>query len=303
MVGWKGNLFGLIANYIPVKLAFSIRYYYWNRRWPDLDNPKRFTEKMMWLTYYNGIYKSDLIKEIYDKHTVRRYVENKGLKYILTEELGNYKNPNDIDFALLPQSFIIKATQSSGQNIIVSNKKEIEEKEIKEKLSQWLSQNKNVDRFQGYYYTEEESVMCEELLHDSDGMIPCDYRICCCNGIAKWIYCDIDAIDSKMKHKKEYHREYYDVDWNFLPVDNPGRKRICENSGTLEKPKNLREMIEIAEALSKDFIFVRVDLYNINGKIYFGELTPIPGMAGGFDPDEWDITFGEMITLPNKRIW
>lgn len=303
MIGWKGMLFSIVSTVLPVKTAHRIRYYHWYHKWPDLDDPKRFTEKMMWLTYYNKKYNKKLIQRTYDKYLVREYVKNKGLESILVPLYGNYKNAGEIDFNTLPKEYILKATQSSGQNIIVIDNNKLNFEQITRHIEKWLKQKKWVDRFQGYYYTKEETINCEELLHDSEGKIPTDIRVCCCNGKAKWIYCDIDTTDERMKHKSAYNREYFDTDWNYLPVDNKNRTRIDKDNPTLSKPENLKRIIDVAEKLAGDFVFVRVDLYDINNKIYFGELTPIPGVHGGFQPDEWDYTFGEMIDLPNIRIW
>ncbi len=303
MIGFRGRIFSCLSRVLPIKLALKIRYYHWNKKWPNLDDPKRLTEKLMWLTRYNELYNKQLIQTIYDKNTVREYVKDKGFEKILVKQYGCFTSPYEIDFSLLPSDYILKLTQSSGQNIIVTRNSKLDNDAIVDTLSKWQNKDKTLDRFTGYYFTKNESIVCEELLRDEDGNIPNDIRICCCNGEAKWIYCDIDTTDNEMKHKNEYYREYFDLKWNFLPVDNVGRVRKKDDEATIKKPYNLEEIIQIAEALSKDFVFVRVDLYNINGKIYFGELTPIPGLAGGFNPDKWDYTFGEMLELPDVNIW
>lgn len=303
MIGWKGRTFRKLAYILPIKTAYKIQYKRWYGKRPNLDNPGRFTEKLMWITRYNELYNKELIQEIYDKYTVRDYIKRKGMANILINQYGHFNDIAEIDFDSFPNDYILKSTQSSGQNIIVTQDMTIDREALKQEMDTWLNRNKQSDRFQGYYYTKNDSIVCEELLKDEEGKIPIDIRICCCNGRAKWIYCDIDAIDEDMKHKKAYHREYFDLDWNFLPIDNVNRTRKDKRQALSKKPENLEEIIEIAELLSEDFIFVRVDLYNINNKIYFGELTPIPGMVGGFEPDKWDYTFGDMITLPDAKIW
>ena len=303
MVGWKGRIYTVLARFLPKKLAHQIRYYHWNHRWPDLDNPKLFTEKLIWLNQYNEIYSKELIQEIYDKYTVRKYIEDKGLSHILIKQYGRFKTADEINFDELPEEYILKTTQSSGQNIIVTKGSTLSREEIRSKMNKWVSGSNELDSLQGYYYTDNNSIICEELLKTPDGKIPKDFRICCCNGKARWIYCDLDTIDEDMKHKDTYHREYFDVDWNYLPIDNYNRTRLDKEKATTPKPESLKEMIEISEILSKDFVFMRVDLYDVEGKLYFGELTPIPGMAGGFDPPEWDEKFGDMIELPKVKVW
>jgi len=304
MLGWKGTLYNThIAHLLPLKTAYKIRYHHLNKRWPDLDDPKRFTEKLMWLTRYNELYNREFIQRIYDKHLVRDYVRECGLENILTNELFNCKDAKDMVLPKDGVEYIIKSTQSSGQNIIVSKETNRSEDEIRDIVKGWGESQKDRDRFQGYYFTENESIMCEELLRNERGVIPNDYRLCCCNGKVQWIYIDIDTTDENMKHRKVYYREYFDKDWNYLPIDNIGRIRKNKTKAETEKPANLEEMIKIAESLAANLLFARVDLYNINGKIYFGEITPIPGMAGGFQPDEWDFIFGDKVVLPEVDIW
>ena len=243
MYGWRGRAYAAASFILPIKTAFSIRYYHWNHRWPNLDMPKRFTEKMMWLTRFNELYNDELIKKTYDKFTVREYVKEKGLERILVEQYGHYYNAQSIDFNSFPNEYILKATQSSGQNIIVTNNSSADRKAISTQFDEWLTQHKKRDRFQGYYFTDQECVICEKLLRDENGKIPTDIWLCCCNGEVKWIYCDLDTTDENMKHRPVYFREYFDRDWNYLPVDNVGRIRKNKDVPTFRQPENLKELI------------------------------------------------------------
>lgn len=300
----KSQIYEFLESTLPVGKRYELEYWRIYGRKPNLKNPKRLTEKLFWMTRYNELYEKELIQRIYDKHLVRDYVREKGLEKILIPEIGVYDTADDIDFNKLPSEFILKSTQSSGENIICVDKSCINPENVKKKFNEWLKidQRKYGGIFR-YYFTKERKILCEELLRDDNGGIPNDLRVCCCNGEPQFIYCDLESIDPGMNKRKQYYRECFDTEWNYLPVDFHGRERKNKEKALTPKPDNLKEVLETAKILSRDFLFVRVDFYNIKGKIYFGELTPVPGLAGGFSPDEYDYIFGDMLELPDIDVF
>ncbi len=296
-------LYEKAMNFIPKKNQYELEYRRQQGKKINLQNPQRLTEKLLWLVRYNELYKKEFIQQIYDKHTVREYVKGKGLEDILIRQIGHYKSIDEVDIENLPEKFALKMTQSCGENVICTDKSKLDIEEVKEKFHRWGVKNKTNSGLQAYYFTSKESIVCEELILDENGKIPCDFRVCCCNGEPRFIYYDIDSLDDNNDKKETYYRECFDLEWNYLPVDFVHRPRKNKQIAYTKKPGNLEEILELSRILAKDFIFVRVDFYLTGNKIYFGELTPCPGLSGGFEPDEWDFKFGNMLELPDVKIF
>ena len=227
-----------------------------------------------------------------DKYDVREYVKNKGLGNILVRLIGKYDSVNDIDWSILPNKFVIKTTHGSGglNVVICDDKNKLDISEIREKLI--ISKEpvkKNTAGREWAYYGLQPGIIVEELLINKDNPAAGinDYKIFCYDGCAKYIVVDIDRY---IGHK----RNFYDRDWNNLNItsDCPPAKQ------DIRKPYNLSKLLEVAEKLSEGFPFVRVDLYDVDGKIYFGELTFYPWSGYvQYTPDEWDYRFGEDFVL------
>lgn len=255
----------------------------------NLKNPQRFTEKLQW---YKMHYRNPVMHECVDKYAVRKFVESKGLNEILVKLYGHYDTISDVPFHTLPNRFVIKTTHGGGGNnvVICHNKEELDFEDLKEKLS--FKEDKVADNGGGRewsYYGLKTGIVVEELLVNQENPQAGvnDYKIFCYNGHAKYIIVDVDRY---IGHK----RNFYDRNWNNLHVtsDCPGCDRI------IEKPENFDQMLAIAEKLSEEFPYVRVDLYNVNGKIYFGELTFYPWSGyTNFEPDKFDFIFGEDFVL------
>ena len=271
---------------------FRINYKKTHGEYPDLENPKTYSEKLLW-SMIN--YRNDLYITCADKYDVREYVKNKiGEKY-LTQLIGIYSHINEIDFDKLPSSFALKATHASGLNLICKKKELLQFEATKKELSHWFKVN--------YYYFNREwpykyipkRVICEEYLGAADGTLPLDYKIFCFDGKAKLIQLDIGRNTNHL-------RNVYDIHWNR--VNDVEIAHPQDYSTEYEKPENLEEMLDIAEKLSSGFNHVRVDLYNNNGKIYFGELTFFhgAGMFEYFRPKAFHLEIGEWFNLPKKNI-
>lgn len=305
MIFLKQSLYSAAHKMLPLKTYMKLEYYYKHKKKLDLNNPVCFTEKLFWLKLYNkgqGIV--DLIRKCYDKYTVREYIKEKGLESILVPLYAVYNNPDEIDFEELPEQFVLKVSQSSGSNIICPNKADLNIDETKEKLKKWLEESRKhylkQNHEEDYVYDGNPVIICEKYLEKEGGGVPEDIRLFCFNGEPRYVVCDFGTTELDGTHGHNIKRNTYDLDWNLLPVD-MGRPR--DPSIRYNKPANADQILDIARILSKDFVFVRVDLYNCNEKIYFGELTWIPqGAQFVVNPDEYDVKMGKELILPNVRV-
>lgn len=281
----------------------KLTYLIYQHGFLNLECPKRFTEKLFYLKSYYRTQK-DFIQEIYDKYTARDYVERKIGKQYLSKLLGVYDDAGEIDFGTLPDKFALKITQSCGYNLFCTGRGHLDEEETKRQMGKWLREvNSDKNREEddcGYYFNGRAKIICEEYLEDSDGNIPLDIRLWCFNGKVKFYCMDFDTVDDEGNKKKFYYRNTYNAKGKLVPV-NLGRPYNTK----FEKPEfsNFGEMVKVAEKLAEDFVFVRVDLYNIDGRIVFGELTPIPQSgAGRITPKKYDYKFGTMLKLPEQEL-
>lgn len=259
-------------------------------REPDLDRPRTYTEKVLWLNLHHRDPRQTICS---DKHAVRRWVAQRVGEDILVPLLGTYENPNDIDLEALPRSFVIKATHGSGWNLIVEDRTGINWEEAKRTLRDWLSRSYYAHKREWQYRDVTPRLIVEEFLGAADGRIPSQFQFFCFRrGEEQKILVQVD-FDEHTNHR----RDYYDLDWNRMPF----ASRVPNAERPAPRPEKLAEMTEVARALSEDFPFVRVDLYLIDGRIYFGELTFTSGGGmSSFDPPEWDRRLGEWIGLPGE---
>lgn len=268
-----------------VKLYFRLNLH----RKLDLKNPKCLNDKLQWMKFN---YRFPLQTIVSDKYAVREYVAEKiGTEYLIPL-LGVWDNFEKIDFDKLPEQFVLKCNHDSGGLAICTNKKDFDINGARKKIERSLKSNFYWIGREYQYKNIIPKIICEQYITE-DGSVPEDYKIYCFNGIPDAILVCKGRF-SKGSHKAQYY--FYDHNWNFLPY-NKGDN--VNNDPKVEKPKNLDKMLEIARKLSKDFIFARIDLYNIDGKIYFGEITLSPN--SGFDPDitvETDKMFGEKLEIP-----
>jgi hypothetical protein len=269
---------------ISDKRIMEMSYYSLFGKRLNLKNPNTFNEKLQWLKINN---RNHLITTCADKYSVREYIEQKKLSHILNELYGVYENISEIDISKMPNSFVLKATHGSGWNIICKDKNQINWENEFEKINDWLNTN--------YYYLGREwayknikpRLIFERYLIDENGEPPKDYKFFCFNGQPKVVQVDLERF-------KEHKRNMYNMNWELLEFEYSYKS----SKEIIEKPYNFNSMIEIAKVLSEDFPFVRVDLYNIDGEIYFGELTFYPENGQGkFAPEEYDYVIGSELDL------
>lgn len=276
-----------LLSFIPDSCMLKLQYKLKLGRELNLINPQRFTEKIQW---YKLNYRNPIMTICSDKYNVRDYIESKGLRNILNKLYAVYDDVDDIDLDSLPEKFVLKTTNGSGTNIFCKDKSNFLIDEAKITLNKWLRRDFFSYGREWSYKNIRPKIIAEELIEDQynqfDGIN--DYKFLCFNGEAKYIILDVDRF---VDHK----RNIYDVEWNFINVSTD--KPNLNNS--VLKPDGLDEMLNIANTLAEDFPFVRVDLYWVNNRVYFGELTFYPWSGYvQFEPDEFDFILGEQFKLP-----
>lgn len=273
-----------------VKIRYFVRFH----KFLNLDNPKTLNEKILYLSL-----RTDTTEwtRLSDKYNVRKYVEDCGLKENLVQLYAHWTNENEIDFSSLPDSYVIKSAQGCGDIILVKDKKTIDESNIREKLKPMLSERYGALEGGKHYLRIEPAVIVEELLPIENGQSLTDYKIWCFNGKPEFI------LTCSNRFKDGVHLGSYDKYWNYRPSDMMFSKEHLEEKEPLVKPENLDKMLEVAEKLAKPFPCVRVDLYNINGTIYFGEMT-FTSLGGLMDyyTDEFQKLAGSQIDLSKVKV-
>ena len=274
-------------SFLPDSIMLPLQYRIKMGRWPNMKRPKRWTEK---LQLYKMLYRNPVLPKCVDKFKVRDYVAERGLSAILNELYGVYDNANDIDFDKLPEKFVIKTTDGGGGNnvLLVHDKEKLDINAIREQVNSWLNiKDINAGREWAYTGIDKSRIIIEELLINKTtpkaGIE--DFKILCFHGEPCYIIVDKDRY---IDHK----RNFYTPLWEKVDVTTDHE----QFETNYPKPHNLNQMVEVARILSEDFPFVRVDLYNLDGKIYFGELTFYPWTGYvQFTPDEFDYTLGELM--------
>jgi len=242
----------------------------------DLDNPQSFNQKINWKKIHD---RNPLLPIVADKYRVRDYLRNvlgvEEAEKILIPLLYVTDNPETIPFDDLPDEYIIKANHGSGTNIIVERDKPIDRRQIIAQCKGWLNQSYGQVKHEWAYQNFDRKILIEQLLRDENGGIPRDYKFHMLNTECRMVQVNQGNFADKNARSltlfdKQWSR--YDVFWEYPPAD---------PADQVTAPSNLDSMYLLAERLSQPFDYIRVDLYSINGKIFFGELTnyPTSGMA------------------------
>lgn len=278
----------LFPDKLYLKLSFRLRVGY-----PlNLDAPKTFNEKIQWLKL--NYRKPEFIRMV-DKYNAKKYVADIiGDEHIIPT-IGVYNSVDEIDWNALPEQFVLKCTHDSGGVVICSDKSKLNIAAAKRKLKQGLRKGFYYQGREWPYKNVQRKIIAEKYMVDESGVELKDYKFFCFDGVPKFLFVATD----RLKENEEVKFDFYDLEFNHLDVKN-GHPN---SSRELSKPAGFDKLVEIASALSKDFPHLRVDLYDINGQIYFGELTfyHFSGFTP-FVPLEWDYKFGEMITLPERYV-
>lgn len=276
---------------VPDKPMLKLQYRIKCGRKLNLKDPKRYTEKMQWYKLY---YRDPLMARCADKFQVRSYIEEKGLGHLLNALYAVFENPEDISLEKLPDQFVLKLSNGSSTNLICEDKEALNIDQVRQTFRDYYAQSGSSAGREWVYGGGKPVVVAEQFLSDPsqpNGALR-DYKILCFNGKPEFIIC-VDG-----RHTDHYCHVVYDALWNKQDVI------IGDSSADADysRPDTLEKMLEIAEKLSADFPAVRVDLYSIEGKIYFGELTYFPWSGYmRFQPDEFDERLGRKFVLPQKN--
>jgi len=278
-----------MMSWLPAKLMLKLQYFIKFNRKLDLKNPKRFTEK---LQHYKLFYRNSEMFNCVDKYLVRDFVASRGSEQYLNELYGIFNKADDIDFSILPEKFVVKTTDGGGgENVFLcKDKSMLDISSVIRTVNNWRNKDVNSMAYEWAYEGAKNSrIIIEKYLEDKsidDGSIN-DYKFFCFDGKLKYIVVDVDRY---VGHK----RNFYDANWNLLDVASDCPKVYRE----LIRPVGFDEMVQLAEKLSKGFPFVRVDLYNIQGKIIFGEMTFYPWSGYvQFSPDIFDLEIGKFFNV------
>jgi len=259
----------------------------------DLDSPKGYNEKINWLKIYN---RNPLFPKLVDKAEVKEIVRPIIGEDKIIRTLGVWDSFDEIDFEKLPRQFVLKSTNGGGGTgvVICKDKSSFDKEKAKERIEKSMHFNWKYER-EWVYRDLKPRIIAEEYMFNEDGTDLVDWKIHCFNGEPKVLFYASDRFTPGEKLKFDW----YDMDLNHLPIKSKGYENA---SKTIEAFPEWEQMIDVARKLSKGMPYVRVDLYLINHKIYFGELTFFhDGGAVALEPKEWELKMGEWIQLPEKK--
>jgi len=270
-------------------LYCQLQYLWRLRRWPDLRNPQSFNEQIQWIKLFH---RDPLMKLCSDKWTVRDYVEEAGCGRLLIPLLGVYDKPEEVPFEELPSRFVLKVSHGSGMNILCRDKASLDRAKTSADISRWMKADFAKVGREWAYTGVVPRIVCEEFLAGEDGEPPADYKVHCFAGEPRFIQVDYARF---VRHT----RALYTPEW----------KRIaCRLEYALEKndyppPGTLPDMLDASRLLAKPFPYVRVDLYDLRGRLYFGELTFYHGKGvERFTPSRYDRDFGKWLRVRDGKI-
>ena len=272
-------------NFLSDKHFICFMYFVNMRKKLNLKNPQTFNEKLQWLKLND---RKDIYTTMVDKYEVKNYVSKIiGEEYIIPT-LGVWDKFEDIDFKKLPNKFVLKCTHDSGSVFIIKDKSMIDYNQLNKKINKALKKNFYYLGREWPYKNVKPRIIAEPYLEDYKYDELRDYKLFVFNNKHA-----LTLICSERSKKVKF--TFFDNKGKFLDIHQCG----AENDANVELPINYKKMIKLAEKLSKDTIQVRVDFYEINDKIYFGELTFFDSSGmGEYNPEEWDYKIGEMIKLP-----
>lgn len=286
----------IIGRYFP-ELLVRIRYMLRFRSRLNLNFPRTLNEKILYLSLRTD---TSLWTRLADKYNVREYIYECGLSDILVNLLGYWQSAKEIDFDNLPQSFVLKTTQGSGDIILVKDKSAIDKVDVIKRMD--VAVKTRYGELEGgkHYMRISPAIIAEELLYNDTQSLQhstsiIDYKIWCFNGNPHyiWVCCNRDHNGTDVMT--------YDLNWNAHP-EYSNFNAHYRRGKVIPCPENLQEMLNVAKILSKPFPVVRVDLYNICGKIYFGEMT-FTSLGGLMDfySDEFQNICGQLINLKYRQ--
>lgn len=275
-------------DYLPDKYFLQIFYYVHLKKWINFNLPKTFNEKLQWLKLYD---RNPEYTVLVDKVKVRTYIAEKIGSQYLIELLGSWNSAYEIELDKLPEQFVLKCNHDSGSTILCTDKATFDSKTSFEKLEKARKTNYYKKGREWPYKHVIPQILAEPLLtNDADLLL--DYKFMCFNGKVKCIF----VCSEREKHFVKV--TFFDREWKKMPLE----RHYPSSDKDIKKPANLELMIELAETLAENIPFVRVDFYEIDNKVLFGEMTFFPGSGvEEFRPEEYDYKFGMWLKLPQMR--
>lgn len=277
---WPLSLIQEIRQYNQDKKFVNNHYFSIFSEKIDWKNPKTFNEKIQ---VFKISKEAEMLWPYVDKVEVRKYIKKTIGEEYLIPIIGIYNNANEINFDKLPKKFVLKTNHGSGWNIICNDKSSLDWFKERENVNEWLSKNFYSDYWRERVYKLIKPKLIIEEYIGPENSNPVDYKFYCFNGKPLFLRTFKDR-------EKNIKKNTFDINWKPLnfSIDKPNSKTI------IEKPSKLKEMVTISQKLSKYFKFVRVDLYCIKNKIYFGELTFTPANGlNKFIPNKYDLYYGK----------
>lgn len=279
-----------LAKVLPDKLYLKLMFRLKMGYWMDFDDPSTFNEKLQWLKLYNR--KPEYVKMV-DKYAVKEYIASLIGETFIIPTLGVWESFDDIDFDTLPNQFVLKTTHGGGGNgvVVCTDKSKLDIENARRILSHSMQQCIYQMLKEWPYKDVKHCIIAEQYMTDSSANELKDYKFFCFNGRVEYYKIDFDRFI-------EHRANYFDRNGSLMEfgevVCPPNFDRV------IEKPQEISKMIELAEKISNNIPFARVDLYNVNGEIYFGEITFFPASGfGKFNPASWDKTLGDLIHIMN----
>ncbi len=278
-------------NWMPDKLYLKILFRLRMGYRLNLKSPRTFSEKLQWMKLYD---RKPIYNTMVDKAEAKKYVaERIGDEYIIPT-LGVWERFEDIDFDTLPDRFVLKCTHDSGGLAICRDKATFDKQKAKEKIERSLRANYFLSTREWPYKDVKPRILAEQYVEDFSGEPLIDYKFYCFDGEPKCLY-----VSKGLTDHKTAQISFVTMDWQQAPYS---RNDYPPFDSLPLKPKKFHEMVDVCRTLARGHAFLRVDLYQINDRVYFSELTfsPCAGFMK-FDPPEWDKTFGDWITLPTDK--
>ncbi len=277
-----------ILSHFSIKLSSQLLYLWTKNEKLDLNNPKKFNEKLMWLKIYRYSNNKQIFK-CSDKYQMRQYVQQKTKNEDLLVKLyGVYDKVEDIEWSKFPNKFVIKCTHGCGFNIVCTDKNKFNIEMAKKNLKKWLKMKFGYKTAETHYTHIKPKIICEKFI-ESQNILPIDYKFYCFNGIPKVVLVCTDRATARKA-------DFFDLDWNELILrdDNTNTKDAKQK---IKKPNSFNEMIRYASILSKDFEFVRVDFYEENEKPIVSELTYTPAACLAYYSKTGDEYLSNLLNL------
>ena len=279
--GW----FNWVNDERYLKIAFQIKM----GKSLDLIHPKSFNEKLQWLKLYD---RNPYYTNLVDKYEVKPIVEKIIGKDYIIPTLGVWEHFDEIEFDKLPNQFVLKCTHDSGGLVVCKDKRKLNIKKAKKTIEQCLRNNFFWGMREWPYKNVKPRIIAEQFMEDEQTQELRDYKFFCFDGVVKALFIATD----RMKEGEDTKFDFFDENFNHLPFTNghPNAEILPQ------RPVCFDEMKVLAEKLSKGIPHVRVDLYEVNGRVYFGEMTFFHWSGfTPFVPEDWDLIFGDWINLPN----